>query len=168
MRFLVFSILLFGVVRSPVAAHDCRAERQVFAKAACLEYAVSQEILAMDGLIVTTTSSLQAATAEELIDFEAGLGRAQKRWDLVASAACRESAGEDAVRFQTCRLAAAKSRRAQLETALADMRAEMGGAPALEVPVPDSVEVLVPLTVPGGGGPDKEVRVPFYLPVTPQ
>lgn len=166
-RFLVL-ILLVPFVARAAEPQACRIERLDHARAACLGYHADLVLLAMDEAVAGTTSTLQAAYADEILTFEAGLRRSQEDWLRKMETGCRRAAPDDPVGYQTCRLQAAKRRRARLDATLADLQERLGATPSPGFDVPEEVEILIPLGIPGGNGPDSEARVPLTIPITPQ
>ena len=148
---------------------ECRVERLEHAMTACLDHVTDRVTARMDARIALTTSDLQAATGPELRDLDAGLRRSQASWRLAAESACEVSSGDDRVRRALCRLETANLREDRLEQSLAQLRSQLGADPLYPIPDADAVEVLIPLELPPGiGGPDADVRVPLFVPVTPQ
>ena len=138
----------------------CTVERQPFAKAACLELIYDQGVLGMAQDISHVLTRLQAATAAELISLQRQYDIAQSRWNQQVAHACWIRHRADAPGFQTCRIAALRTREDQLALSL-DRAARDFGAPAeYEIPIPDQFEVLIPL--PNDFGVD--ARLPLLLP----
>lgn len=146
---------------------SCRVERLARAKSACLAQVFDQGVLAMAQDISHLVSRLQAATASELIALERQYWRAQANWQRAVDRACRTAHARDRVAFQYCRIGTLAEREAELALSLARAGEDFGAPPDYQVPIPDAVEVLIPLQVPvplPGGG---EVRLPLSVPINP-
>ena len=143
----------------------CRVERSPVAKAVCLELIADQQFLKMSQQIDDVLSRLQAASSSELLQLDDQYRTAQLRWSQTVLEACTNRHAGDLVKTQTCRLSATSTRRAQLALSL-QRAAEDFGAPAeYNAPIPDAVEVLVPLSVPLPFG--AEARLPLLVPLYP-
>lgn len=165
---LAFVISL--VAAAPASAYhgvdSCRVERQDFAKAACLELVFDQEILRMTQDISDLLARLQAATAAELLSLQRQYDSAQAKWQQELRQACSIRHARDAVAFQTCRIGALAARAEQVALSLERAAEDFGAPVEYQVPIPESVEILIPLPVPipfGG-----EARLPLLIPIHPE
>ena len=159
------SLAMADAVRE--ATRPCRVERLDRAYAACVEHLATQRIVAMEARIGQVLSGLQAAYQPEISALETRYAKAQHRWRRAVGAGCARAFAEDIRGKANCQLAAALQRETQVDASLARAADDLGGALVLDIPVPDAVEVLVPL--PGApNGPGHVVRVPLAVPVTPQ
>ena len=174
MRVILLLFLLccpvLAVAGSDDAAHEaarpCRVERLDIAFAACVDHLSDQREALMEARIGQVLSSIQAATQPELTALETRYFTSQDLWRDRVGAACPKAFPEAPRARALCRLTAIIEREAQLRLSLARAADDLGGALPHEIPVPDAVEVLVPL--PGvPNGPDQTVRVPLTIPVTP-
>lgn len=165
-----FLAFLFAVAAAPAQAgsaqDQCRVERQAFAKAACLEQIFEQRYLGMVQDIQDLLSRLQAATVPELLALGRQYDGAQARWRDEVAEACRDRHPSDTVGFQYCRLGTVEPREEQLALSLERAAEDFGAPPEYEVPIPDAIEILIPLPVdiPFGG----EARLPLVVPLHPQ
>ena len=148
-------------------SRPCRVERLDHAYAACVEHLAAQRIAAMEAKIGHVLSGLQAAYQPELTALETRYATAQKNWKAGIERGCADTFTDRPRAMADCRLSAVLAREAQLTESLARAADDLGGARPHDIPVPDAVEVLVPL--PGvPNGPGQIVRVPLTVPVTPQ
>lgn len=169
MRALVILLAMlmasFAAAAGP-RADSCRVERQAAAKAACLELVFDQKVLRMTQDISDLLSRLQAATAAELINLQRQYQSSQLQWQRELSQACRVRHKSDSIGFQTCRIGALDGRTEQLALSLERAAEDFGAPVEYEVPIPDAVEILIPLPVPipfGG-----EARLPLMIPIAPE
>lgn len=147
------------------AERPCLAELLRGAVAVCLGYVAEQRDAAMEARIASTLSGLQSAYPGELKELTIRYREAQAAWRVAVEEGCSD---EDAVFAQRCRLAAVLAREAEVAESLARASAELGGPPELAVPVPEEVEVVIPLGLPPGVGTgDETVSVPLWVPVLP-
>jgi hypothetical protein len=144
----------------------CRIERLAQARAACLANISDVQQMAIDRRLAAATSDLQAATGPEIRAFEASLAQSQAAWQEAMLSTC-EAAAQTVVEFEACRLNELIKRNRIVKTTLDASLAELGAGPAYRVPIPDSVEVLVPLVPPIVAGPAADLRVPLVLPLQP-
>lgn len=149
---------------SPTSA--CRVERLSSAKAACLALVYEQRFLQMEQSIQDLLSRLQAATVPELRALQKQYDGAQTRWYRQVRAACRSRHDEDPVAVETCRLNALKLREERLALSLERAAEDFGAPVEYEVPIPDAIEILIPLPIeiPFGG----EARLPLLVPIHPE
>ncbi|MEL7469244.1 MAG: hypothetical protein AAFN27_12370 [Pseudomonadota bacterium] len=143
---------------------DCRIERQVFAKAACLEHVFAQRDLKMTQQIDDTLSRLQAATARELLAISRIYRDSQDNWRAEISQTCRDQNQDDRIGFELCKLSTQAERQDQLDLSLARAAEELGAPETYEVDIPDSVEILVPL--PEGSEFGVETRLPLEFSIS--
>lgn len=148
------------------ASYPCRIERLEQALAACLGHIADRRLADIDHALLHATSGLQAATGPEILAFEANLAASQSAWLSQMVSGCT-SASETIVEFHACRLDQTLTRQQIVDETLEQALADLGAIPAYRVPVPDAVEVLVPLVPPTLAGPDADIRVPLVIPIRP-
>lgn len=161
-------VVAFGAMfasASNVHANACRVERQAFAKAACLELIYDQAVLRMTQDIADLLSRLQAATVPELMGLQRQYQSAQAQWQQEVAQVCALRHDGDAVLFETCKIAAVQERATQVGLSLQRAAEDFGAPIEYEVPIPEAVEILIPVPVPipfGG-----EARLPLLIPINP-
>ena len=144
-------------------ARQCRVERLVHARALCLEHVFQQRALRMAQLIQDTLSRLQAATAPELIRLERQYRSAQLNWHKELHGRCSTDHPDESVEFENCRLSGIAGREVQLAESLRRAAHDFGAPPEHRIPIPDEIEILVPL--PNDFG--VETRLPLSLSIHP-
>jgi hypothetical protein len=147
------------------AERPCLAELLRGAQAACLGYLADERDAAMEARIASTLSGLQAAYPGELRVLTIRYREAQAAWRVAVEEGCED---DDIVFEQRCRLAAVLARAKDVAESLARASADLGGRPEAEIPVPEAVEIVIPLELPPGVGTgDETVSVPLWVPVLP-
>ena len=165
---LLLCLLASGALADPVreATRPCRVERMDQTYAACVDLISDGHAMAMEARIGQVLSGLQAPTQPELAALEARYEEAQRLWAARVRQACGDSFASAPRARADCRLAAVLQRRDQVLLSLARAADDLGGSVPFDIPVPDAVEVLVPL--PGSpNGPRHRVRVPLTVPASP-
>ena len=161
-------LLLVGTAAAETlerAERPCLPELLRGAQAACLSYLAEERDAAMEARIASTLSGLQAAYPGELRALATRYREAQAAWRIAVAEGCSD---EDIVFEQRCRLAAVLAREEEVAASLARASADFGRPPEPEIPVPEAVEVVIPLELPPGVGTgDETVSVPLWVPVLP-
>lgn len=169
MKFLAIIFVAAFAASSACAgsvASPCRTERLTFAKSACLELIFDQRLLQMSQQIDDVLSRLQAATATELLQLGRQYLSAQSTWIDDVERACDSRYAGEPVAYQTCRLGALPRREERLTLSLERAAEDFGAPVEYRIPIPDAVEILIPLPVPlplGG-----EARLPLLVPIHPK
>lgn len=145
----------------------CRVERFDFAYANCVNDIADRIEIEMAAHIGQVLSSLQAPTQPELAALEMRYTSAQTLWRDTVMSSCNEAFGQNVRARSDCRLAATLDRQSQLAISLARAADDLGGTSEYHIPVPDAVDVFIPL--PGSpNGPRQRIRVPLTVPVSPR
>jgi hypothetical protein len=167
--FLLVILIPIEALADPLRAETrpCRVERQDRAYSNCVDNIAEMKLVGMDEKIGQVLSGLQAPTQAELTALQAQYNRSQKVWLSRVKAACAAAFIEDIRGVADCRLAAVLEREGQVSLSLSRLSDDQGGAVHLNIPVPEAVEVLVPLPA-SPNGPEQRIRVPLTNPVTPQ
>lgn len=168
--FLVILILLSACASFADTLREttrpCRIERLDHAYALCVDALSDARELAMHDAVGQTLGSLQATTPEELGELEARYAGAQQAWLRAVEDSCGRSFPDAPRGRAECRLQAVLARAEQIKHSLARAADDLGGRAEYDIPVPDAVEVIVPL--PGfPNGPRQRIRVPLVVPVMP-
>ncbi len=145
---------------------SCRIERFDEAYANCVDLIADTRELAMDDAIAKTLAGLQAATNPELRALQAQYESSQEAWRQAVAFGCGQAFLDAPRSGADCRIQAVIAREDQLALSLERLAYDLGGPETFDIPVPNEVEILLPLP-PGVNGPRRRVRVPLLVPVLP-
>lgn len=160
----ICAVCLASTATGGPTPNQCRVERQEGALAVCLELVFAQRVMKMTEQINTTLAHFQAATSSELRSLQNQYDFAQEIWLERLTENCERLASEDTVALQNCRLESLPQREARLALSLERASADFGAPVLFDIPVPENVEILIPLPVDvllGG-----EARLPLLIPIS--